>query len=212
MLIQGQVGPIVQTSSIGQGTPSPLRQGNMGDAIVSELHGRYYEAAYRRAIFSAANIAAVATVALTTTASYTGLYLGNNIGNTVNLVLLKCSYATSVAVPTAGFVALETGYISSANITVGGAITAANSFIGVGASAQAVAGAGSATLPVAPAARLFLSNANTAATTAGNIYAPQVCDLEGSIILPPGAFVAFATFATNTAAWWFSFMWEEVPF
>ena len=211
MLIQGQVGPIVQTSSIGQGTPSPLRQGNMGDAIMSELHGRYYEAAYRRAIFSAASTAAVATVALTTTASYTGLYLGNNVGNTVNLVLLKCSYAASVAVPTAGFVALETGYISSANITVGGAITPANHFIGVGASAQAVAGAGSATLPVAPAARLFLTNASTQATTLFGGIGPNVVDLEGSIILPPGAFVAFATFATNTAAWWFSFMWEEVP-
>jgi hypothetical protein len=212
MRIQGTVGPITSAVSLGQGTKDiDLRLGNMGEAIVSELHARYYEATYRRTVFSAANTAAVATVALTTTASYTGLYLGNNNGNTVNLVLLKASYATSVAVPTAGFVALETGYIASANITVGGAITIANNFIGLGASGQAVAGAGSATLPIAPAARLFLSNANTAATTAGNVAAPQVVDLEGSIILPPGAFIAFATFATNTAAWWFSMAWEEVP-
>jgi hypothetical protein len=40
---------------------------------------------------------------------------------------------------------------------------------------------------------------------------PNVIDLEGSIILPPGAFAAFATFATNTAAWWFGLTWEEVP-
>ena len=212
MRIQGTVGPITSLASLSRGTKDvDLRLGNMGEAIFSELHGRYYEATYQRSIFSAANTAAVATVALTTTASYTGFYLGNNNGNSVNVVLLKASWATSVAVPTAGFVALETGYISSANITVGGAITAISNFVGIGAAPQAVAGAGSATLPVAPTARLFLSNANTAATTAGNVAGPQVVDLEGSIILPPGAFVAFATFATNTVAWWFSMMWEEVP-
>ena len=212
MQIQAKVGPLATMKSLADGTGGvDLRLGNMGDLIVSELHGRYYEQAYRRNGFTVANASAVATVAVGTTASYTGLYLGNNNGNTVNLSLQKISYATSVAVPTAGFVALEAGYIASANITAGGAITPSNNFVGLGASAQAVAGAGSATLPVAPTAKLFLSNANTAATTAGNVAAPQVTDLEGSIILPPGAFAAFATFATNAAAWWFSFMWEEVP-
>lgn len=211
MLIQGQVGPIVQTSSIGQGTPTPLRQGNMGDAIMSELHGRYYEAAYRRAIFNACNASAVATVAVGTTASYTGLYLANPIGNPFNLVVLKVSYALSVACPTAGYLALEAGYNSGTNVTVGGAITSSSNFFGVGAAGTGLVGAGSATLPTAPIARHFLCNTSTIATTAYNGSAPQVVDLEGSLILPPGAFAAFATFATNTAAWWFGFTWEEVP-
>jgi hypothetical protein len=211
MLIQGQIGPIVQTSSIGQGTPSPLRQGNMGDAIMSELHGRYYEAVYRRAIFSACSAAAVATVAVGTTASYTGFYLANPIGNPWNLVLLKASYALSVAAPTAGFLALECGYNSGSNVTVGGAITASSNFFGVGAAGTGLAGAGSATLPTAPIARHFLSNVSTQATTLFGGMGPNVVDLEGSIILPPGAFAAFATFATNTAAWWFGLTWEEVP-
>lgn len=212
MQIQAKVGPLATMKSLADGTSGiDLRLGNMGDLIMSELHGRYYESTYRRNIFTAASTAAAATVALGTTASYTGLYLGNNNGNTVNLSILKISYATSVAVPTAGYVVLEAGYIASSNITAGGAIIPSNNFVGLGAAGQAIAGAGSATLPVAPVAKYFLSNANTAATTAGNVAAPQVYDCEGSLILPPGAFAAFATFATNTAAWWFSFEWEEVP-
>lgn len=209
MLVQNQVGPLSSTSSIASGTQSVQRAGNMGDTIVSELHGRYYEAAYRRALFSTANSAAVATVALGTTA-YTGLSLANPIGSTVNLVLLKASYALSVAAPSAGYLGLETGYNSGTNVTHTAATVVANNFIGVGASGTGLADS-SSTLPTAPTNRIMLCNTSTIATTAYNGSAPQVIDLEGSIILPPGAYVAFYTFATNTAAWWFSFFWEEVP-
>jgi hypothetical protein len=209
MIVQGQVGALASTSSIASGTQSILRQGNMGDTIMSELHGRYYEACYRRALFSTANSAAVATVALGTTA-YTGLSLANPVGSTVNLVLLKCSYALSVAAPTAGYLGLETGYNAGTNVTHTVAATVSNNFIGVGASGTGLADS-SSTLPTAPINRLMLCNTNTVATTAYNGSAPQVVDLEGSIILPPGAYAAFYTFATNTAAWFFSFTWEEVP-
>lgn len=209
MLVQGQVGAIATTSSIASGTQSVLRQGNMGDAIISELHGRYYESAYRRALFSAASQAAVATVGLGTTA-YTGLSIANPIGSTVNLVLLKFSYALSVAAPSAGYLALETGYNSSTNVTHTAAAVVANNFIGVGASGTGLVDT-SSTLPTAPTARMFLCNTSTIATTAYNGSAPQIIDLEGSIILPPGAYAAPYTFATNTAAWWFSWFWEECP-
>lgn len=209
MLVQGQVGAVATTSSIASGTQAMMRQGNMGDQIMSELHGRYYEAAYRRALFSAASQAAVATVGLGTL-TYTGLSIANPIGSTVNLVLLKASYALSVAAPTAGYLGIETGYNSGTNVTHTAAATVANNFIGVGASGTGLVDT-SSTLPTAPTARLFLCNTSTIATTAYNGSAPQVTDLEGSIILPPGAYAAFFTFATNTAAWWFSWFWEEVP-
>ena len=209
MLVQGQVAPVATTSSIAAGTQSVLRQGNMGDAIVSELHGKYYEAAYRRALFSTCNSAAVATVALGTTA-YTGLSLSNPVGSTVNLVLANCSYALSVAAPTAGYLGLETGYNSSTNVTHTTPTTVASNFIGVGAIGTGL-GDSASTLPTAPTNRIMLCNTNTVATTAYNGSAPQIVPLDGSIILPPGAYIAFYTFATNTAAWWFGFTWEEVP-
>lgn len=209
MIVQGQVGPIATTTSIGQATPAPMRQGNMGDQIMSELHGRYYESTYRRAIFSAGNQAAVATVALGTTVN-TGLTLSNPVGSTVNLVLLKCSYVNSVVVPTAGYLALETGYNASTNVTHTAAATVYNNFIGVGASGTGLVDT-SATHPTACVHRLGLAQCGTLATTGYGVTTPNVVDLEGSIILPAGGYVAFYTFATNTAAWFFTFTWEEVP-
>ena len=209
MLIQGQSGPVATTASLSAGIQAPLRQGNMGDTIVSELHGRYYEAAYRRSLFTASNAAAVATVAVGTT-TYTGLVICNPVGSPINMVLNKVSWAASVAVPTAGFLCLETGYNSSTNVTVTTAVTPRNCFVGVGAAGTGLADV-SATLPTAPVAVHFLSTNGSVATTSTGIQNGGVIDLEGSIVLPPGAYAAFATFATNTAAWWFSFGWEEIP-
>ena len=209
MLIQNQVGPIASTSSIASGTQVTNRAGNMGEGIISELHGRYYEACYRRSIFSAANTAAVATVAQGTLAN-TGLTLSNPVGSTVNLVLLKCSYVNSVAVPTAGYLALETGFNAGTNVTHTVAATIANQFIGVGASGTGLADT-SATHPTAAVHRLGLAHLGTLAVTGYGVLPYNVVDLEGSIILPHGAYCAFYTFATNTAAWFFSFTWEEVP-
>ena len=209
MIIQGQVGPITSTTSIAAGTQATARMGQLGELIVSELNGRYYEQAYRRQIFSAGNQAAVATVALGTT-TYTGLALSNPIGSPVNLVLLKGSYAASVAIPTAGMLGIETGYNSGTNVTHTAAATVFNSFIGVGSAGTGLVDT-SATLPTAPVHRMSVANLGTVALTSVNVTAPQIIDFEGSIVLPPGAFVAWYTSATNTAAWFFTWMWEEVP-
>lgn len=209
MIIQGQVGPQTSSSSLSTATNPNLRLGNMGDLITSELHGRYYEAAYRRSIFTAANQAAVATVALGTTA-YTGLSLSNPAASGVNLVMLKGSYALSVAVTTAGYLGIETGYNAATAVTHTTPGTVTSALIGVGSAGQGLVDT-AATLPTAPTARLFLTNTGTVATTGFNIGAPNVFDFEGSIIIPPGGYIAYYTFATNTASWFFSLLWEEVP-
>ena len=62
MLIQGQVGP-VSTQSVTPGATPPVRQGQLGDVIVSELHGRFYEQAYRGAFFRVGTTAVVTATA-----------------------------------------------------------------------------------------------------------------------------------------------------
>lgn len=210
MIIQGQVGPITSTTSIAAGTQATARLGQLGDLIASELHGRYYEQAYRRNIYSAGNQAAVATVALGTT-NYTGLVLSNPIGATVNLVLLKGSYANSVAVPTAGYLGIETGYNSSTNVTHTSAATVYNHFIGVGSAGAGLVDTAANTLSATPVHRMSVAGLGTVANTGYGVTQPNIIDFEGSIILPPGAFIAWYTSATNTAAWFFTWMWEEVP-
>jgi hypothetical protein len=209
MILQQQVGPLASNASIGAGTQVNVRAGNMGETIVSELHSKYYEAAYRKSIFSAGNQAAVATVALGTLAN-TGLVLSNPITSLVNLVLLKISYVNSVAVPTAGYLALETGYNSSTNVTHTTPATVYNNYIGLGSGGYGLVDV-SATMPTAPVHRLGLAHCGSLATTGYGLLPTNVVDLDGSIILPPGGYIAYYTFATNTAAWFFTYSWEEVP-
>ena len=96
MLIQGSVGQ-PSTTSIQPGTTPTLRQGQLADTIVSELHGRYYEQAYRRNLFNAAVQGTGITTAAGLVTGYTGLALTNPTTSTVNLVLTKVGYGVNAA-------------------------------------------------------------------------------------------------------------------
>lgn len=201
--VQGQVGP---QGSNQDGYEGIIRLGKQMDLIVSELHGRYYENAYRKNSFSVASQAvATTTVGLATT--YTGLCLSNPVGSTVNLVLQKASFMQSViqATQIEGF-ALAYGFNASTNVTHTTPATPQSTFIGAGTVAKALADV-SATLPTAPLYGHFIGN--TATATQNN--PGGTLDLEGSVILPPGAYACFVTPAqASVAGMWFAFQWEEV--
>lgn len=207
MLSQGQVGPVANTSD---GIAVPLRAGKLGEQIVSALHGRYYEQVYRRNVFNAANQAGATTsVGLATT--YTGLVLSNNVGNGVNLVVLKVGIAFPVAVAAGLVYGLMVGYNGSTSVThTTPSTTLRNSFLG-GASAVGTVDT-AATLPTAPTVSHIFGAIGTAAITAPATLPPSFYDLEGSIILPPGGYCAIYTSAASGSSGMFgSFTWEEVP-
>lgn len=183
------------------------RAGRQGDQIVSELHGRYYEQGYRGNIFNAANQAVVTTtVGLATT--YTGLCLSNPRNSKVNVVLNKCSWMQSVlqATQVEGF-ALALGFSKSADVTHTTPVTPSSNLVGSGLTSQANVDA-SATLPIAPVYSHLIGNTATATQNG----AGGMIDLEGSVILIPGAFAIFATpTQASVAGMWFGFQWEEVP-
>lgn len=203
MLIQNQVGPIATTASIASGTQVTNRAGNMGEAIVSELHGRYYEQTYRRGMFVIANQAAVTTTAALNT-TYTGLVLGNPTTSTVNLVLQSFGCA-QFAVGAAAAVGIMTG--TGASVTA--SLTPRNRYVG-GAAAQALSNAGQ-TLPGTPVLEQVFGSIGSLATTGYGLQQAIYVDLAGSLILPPGAFVAAYTTIVTTSALIFSFSWEEIP-
>jgi hypothetical protein len=209
MIIQGQVGPLASSSSISAGQQTIVRQGNMGDLIASELHGRYYEAAYRKSMFAAANPSAVTTtVGVATT--YVGICLSNPISSTVNLVLNKVGYAFLVAFPAASTVGLMTGYNSGTNVTHTTPLTPKSLFTGQAAGVGLVDS--SATLPTAPTLTHVFAAGLTGAITTSEIAQSEIVDLEGSIILPPGGYAAvFTSTVSGTSAFWGSMSWEEVP-
>jgi hypothetical protein len=216
MILQGNIGPAgATTASLGLGTPQTLRLGNMGDTIVSELHGRYYEAVYRRTLFTGATQAVVATQTVAgLTASTTGVpVLYNPIGNTMNLVLNKVGIANLVAPALASVIGIATGY--NASTAVSGTLTSVtpkNRFIGLGASPTGLMYFSSAiTLPTIPTLDIVIGTITTAVITTAPVGPAWFVDLEGSIILPPGA---YATIYTSTAlaasSLLASFSWEEV--
>ena len=172
---------------------------------MQELHGRYYETNCRQALFWAANTAATTTsVALATT--YTGLCISNPAGNTKNLVLLKVGFALAAAPAAIAPVALITGYAQAGVVTHTTPLTPASCFIGTGLSPTAKADA-AATLVGTPAYTVPIMGGFTASALPS--VSPALIDLEGSIILPPGAYAAIGT--VTATSMFGSFFWEEVP-
>ena len=197
MLIQANTG--VQNNPDGQ--PVILRADKQGEVMVSELHGRYYEQTYRGNMFSVANQAAVTTTAgLATT--FTGLAIGNPVGSGVNLVLNLFTVG-QVAVAVAGTV----GIMGAAG-PITASLTPISRMIGSGTVSKATATAGQ-TIST-PLLIAGLGTVGSLATTGDALAQGIVVDFGGSVIVPPGSFVASYTTAACTSAFVFGFSWEEV--
>jgi hypothetical protein len=207
MLIQGSVGQ-PSTTSIQPGTTPTIRQGQLGDVIVSELHGRYYESAYRRNLFNAAVQGTGITTSAGLVTGYTGLALTNPTSSTVNLVVTKVGYGVNAA-PAAVMVVSLAFNTSTTAVTQTTAITGRNNFLG-GAAPQGLA-ASATTFPTAPINSHILGVIGTNAITAIN-ETVDLIDMEGSIVMPPGSYIAIVTSTASAAtSFWGSFQWEEVP-
>lgn len=209
MLIQAQVGPAVSSTSLGTGTNPNLRLDNMGGLAATQLNPRYYETTYRRQTYTVANQTVTATTAALAT-TYTGLVIANPSSSTVNVVVTKVGYGFILQQTTALMVGLMSGTGFGTSFA-SGTIAARNKFVGAVA-AQCLASAGSITLPSTPVLDTVLGTVGTGAVTTAMQGAGQLIDLEGSVILPPGAYVALYTSVASVASSFFgSFQWVEVP-
>ena len=206
-----QIQTLVGQQNAADGQVVVNRAGKQGDVIVSELHGRYYESNYRKNKFYGSNgaVPSVTTVALATT--YTGLCIYNPAGSPVNLVLDKVGYSFLVAFPAAATIGLLVGY-APAGITTASAAASpgASSFIGSGLVPYGKV-ALSATLVGTPFLHTVLGEGLTGAiTTTPEVI--SIVDIEGGIILQPGAYAAIYTSTISGAASLAaSFQWEETP-
>ena len=212
MQSQLQVGQVA--TSLSDGLAAPLRGGRQGDQIVSELHGRYYETTYRgnRFILSVATAAAI--TAYTGGAGGTpmiGVY--NPAGSGKNMVIDKAQFANVVAASVAGTATFGLYFGTTAAITQATTSTPTN--LGtLAASGSVMTGFRNVALTSSTAAANVVPLGSYYwATAAGAIQTPNApADLEGSIIIPPGSYVALGGSAALTSATWIgSLQWEEVP-
>lgn len=198
MQITSVVGPQSKNSD---GTQPLVRGGQQGDLIVSELHGRYYEQALRGNMYRICSQAAVTTTAgLATT--WTGLAISNPTGSGVNAIV-NLFTVSQFAVGAASVVGLMSGSGAAA-----GSLIPKNALIG-GNTGRVTASAG-ATIAT-PVLDITIGQVGSLATTGYGLTPGLVVDLGGSIIVPPGFFLASFTSIVTTTALQFGFQWEEVP-
>lgn len=197
-------------ANMSLGTSAPGRAGQQGDLIVSQLQAAGFEATIRSHTFHAANqAAATTTVGLATT--YTGLCLSNPVGSGFNLVVGKVGYAFIVAFPAGAAIGLMTGYNATTNVTHTTPATPRNGKFGTGAAGVGLVDV-AATLPTAPVlTHLFGSGLTGAITTAPHV-SQGLIDLEGTLVLPPGAYCAiYTSTVSGTSGFLGSISWTEVP-
>lgn len=209
MYIQGLVGP----TASADGANAFIRQGKLGDVIASELHGRYYEGAYRKARFGGAMQAVIATATIAGFATtITGVpLLYNPPGSAINVVIETVQIAFVVASANALAYGLATGF---SNTAVSGTLTSLgpkSKFIGSTAPVAGLVASASITLPVAATGDTILGSLSTAAVSVPNAT-PGLFDMGGAIILPPGGYCHIWTSAILAASSLLAgFSWEEVP-
>ncbi len=201
---EGRVGPQVA----GDGATLIERMLRDGSVAVADAHSRYFELTSRKLVFSGGTPGVTTSVALATT--YTGLCLSNPIGSGQLLVLNKLGYGFLVAFAAASAVGLMVGYHASTDVVHTTPVIPRNNFVGGPAGVGKLDTA--ATLPIAPTLQQILESGLTGAITTAPAGGAGFFDNEGSIILPPGAFVAYYTStASGASGSALSFQWSEVP-
>lgn len=211
MLLQGTVGPT--QASDGAIPAAGVRLGRLGEGVVTELHGKYYEQSARGNVFTA--VQANAGVILNTLGTTASFALLNPPGSGKNMSLLRIGFVLKVlpATPVIGYYGL---YINSGVLTqtLTGTILIPFAAPFVGGNNPVVHPYTTATLPATPSLLEPMWQKTTTAEAPTTPPAPFVAEnLDGRIVIGPGNCLSLmqdAADATNGTAVVFA-TWEEVP-
>jgi hypothetical protein len=211
---------MITQNIVGQpspGAPNALlnsRSGQLGDAIVSQLHGTYYETNYRGNAFMLSVPTAAAVTAYTGGAGGTPmLTIFNPLGSGKNAVITKVAVGNVVAASAAGTAAFGLYFGTTATITQATTTTPWNMATQLQSGSvvtgyrNIVISGSSAASNVIPIGSYYWATAAGAASVS-----PSIVEFDGSLIIPPGSFAALGGSAALTSATWIgSLQWEEVP-
>lgn len=220
----GQVGPSILGDGVGM---QPFRQGKGGEIVIQQLHGRYYEQAYRGGLYSIGckpTALAAATIALDATCQpIVGVW--NPSTSPINVVILQAALVDFInnvtSVSLGGFVwAASTGVPS---LTVGLApfnrktLNSTGSYVKAFSlsTASLLTGLVAAqNLVVFEAAEFNTSSGLLTTTVAAATPTPSVSGVQqfdGSLIIPPGGVLALLnTVSVSTHTVSARLLWEEV--
>lgn len=203
------INTVVGEQIVAPGVNAPLRQGTLGDLVVSELHGRYFEMARNRRMFSAVSLARATSLPST---SAIGLIVWNPPGSGVRLALNKWTSMVVATSATLTGIALAGGFQTTAPTGLTAADSAGSNVVNGIVRQAGLAQAYAVATVLTAAVNVMLLHHNTAAIN--TVGADQMSgDLEGSVIVEQGGFVHICALGAAAAASGHScsLMWEEVP-
>lgn len=211
MLIEGKVGPQL----LQDGANTQPRQGRSGEVCIQQTHADYYESTYRGSVFTCSTAAAGITLAATslsplaagTGTPIVGLY--NPLSSGKNLVINKVNVGAITSSAATGNIVWN--YAINQTITAAANGTITNNFLGGAAASVVKAYVNTATtgstigIMFRPAFQLQF------VTAAGEMVGSAEVNIDGDIIVPPGAYLALANgVSSTTTVLSASITWEEV--
>jgi len=212
MIIQGQAGAL-PSSRQSAGTPN-APAGTFGEILDSRLNPNYYQLVKSGRVFQVGAAAANPTAFSGGAAGTPLIGLYNPVSSGVDLVMLQAR----LGIRTTGTAAANLDFaffgVNQGGVVVTGTQTASRNLY----SLAATGGAGYAMVNVANTAALASAllapvfTLGAVGATAAPIGGVFVDDIQGSVIVPPGAYLALgATAALTGGSLDVSLMWAEIP-
>ena len=193
--------------------------GKAGEDIVAELHGKYYTQSYRGSMFYATTVAATAPAIYTATA-VTGLSIWNPASSGKNIVLAKATVAKVTAASAAVMLGFALIQNAGSGVATGGPISATTALstalrggglLNNSGQNASIALVSTASTVVAPTQFIPMLGMTTDVITTSAEGTSFVFDFEGSLILQPGSYIAFASNVANTGTNQYGLYWYEAP-
>lgn len=200
------------STSLPDSNYNPQLGGKAGEAIVAELHGKYYTQAYRGKVYMANRTAVTVPVVASTMVSVFSLYNPVSSPNVVELVDMDIGLvlATTV-VDTVGIYWQNGATAAAATFTTAGVLGTNffNANVGTAASNQATFY--SALTHSGTPVRIKIISQFGAVTSTND--SPIHYDFDGKVILPPGSLisVAMSTAASTASGVDLALTWAEYP-
>lgn len=184
-----------------------LRLDPLQAGVMTNLNGKYYEAARNGLVFTAGTLpSGVAMVSYGSTAAAFVLYNPANSGKKAHLLKSKIGYVSGTQTP---------GFFCYSISTAGQAVPTGTAAAGVNC---LLGGAGSAMTPLYSATVAAMSyfepmGVSVNALTASAIVTPwtAVDDVDGRIVLPPGSWLNLAGSVAAFGTYAISMTWIELP-
>lgn len=209
----GQVGPQILSDGVGQA----FRQSRSAELVVTELHGKYYEQAYRGNVFWATMATGVILPAPgATAANPISLYNPIASGKNLSLIAFDMIFTVIPGTPLTGLYGLYVNNNPTAAAVTG--TTLAPIALPLGSGSTSVAKPlTTSTVPVAPTLMKLVAQKVTGevATVVPNPGLPafHVGDFDGAFLIGPGCAVTPQQTVADTTNGTVicSFVWEEIP-